>query len=291
MNRTSWLVALAVFAFGLSIVRAEDTYTIKLKPPSKGDVGQVTKEDTEDDSFSVVVDGKVVQQKKNSKKETAKYKEEVLEKEKGKRPSSLRRTYDKAVATEDGKEKELPYSGKTLLIEKKGDKYTFRIDKGDVLKDEEVPSLVKEFKKDEDEEKMQELFLPKKAVAVNDSWNIDKDALKELFGKADESGIKYDVDNATATGKLLKAYKNKDKQYGVIEYNVTVPLASIQDNNFEKGSKVTMKLTVDVCIDGTEDARTVKGEFTMAGKFTQQGATVQVEGTGVTTEKREEAKK
>src|SRR5256885_1882668 len=101
MIRASWIAALALCAFSVALVRADDTYTIKIKPTAKGDVGQITKEESEDSNFSVTVNGKVVQDKKSSKKETGKYKEEILEKEKGKRPTNLRRVYDKVVITED----------------------------------------------------------------------------------------------------------------------------------------------------------------------------------------------
>src|SRR5207302_10305241 len=117
-----------------------------------------------------------------------KYKEEIVEKEKGKKATKLRRVYDKAVSTEEGKDKDLPYSGKTLLIEKKGGKYTFQIEGGDALSDKQVPNLAEEFARQQDEEQLQEQFLPKKAVAVNDGWEIDKDALKTLFAKDAEKG-------------------------------------------------------------------------------------------------------
>src|SRR5207253_2932476 len=116
MIRTRWLVILGLVAFASALVRADDTYTIKLKTSAKGDVGMMNKEEVEDSNVVVSKGGQVLQEQKTSKKETVKYKEEVIEKEQGKRATKLRRTYDEAVVIEDGKEKELPYSGKTLLI-------------------------------------------------------------------------------------------------------------------------------------------------------------------------------
>lgn len=290
MIRATWLLVLGFVALGPVLAKADDTYTIKLKQSAKGDVGQLTKDETEDNNVTVSKGGQVLQQMKNARKETVKYKEEIIEKEQGKPATKLRRTYDKAVATVDGKDMDLPYNGKVLLIEKKDGKYSFQIEKGDVLKEKDVPGLVKEFSKDDDEEKIQELFVPKKAVAAGDTWKIDKDALKALLGK-DTGGIKFDADKATATGKLLKAYKKDDKQFGVMQYDIDLPLDSLQGMAFEKGAKMTVSLTVDVCIDGSSDAGTVKSKFSMKGEINNQGTGIVIDVAGTSTQTREEGKK
>ena len=53
MIRTSWLVALALCAFSVSLIRADETYTIKIKSTAKGDVGQINKEETEDSNVTI----------------------------------------------------------------------------------------------------------------------------------------------------------------------------------------------------------------------------------------------
>jgi hypothetical protein len=259
-----------------ALVAAEDTYTLKVKTLGKGDAGVVSKDESVEFHIVTSKGGKVVDDKKINANEQLKYKEEVLEKEPGKRATKLRRTYEKAISTADGKETQLPYHGKVLTIQKADGKYTFQIEKGDVLKDKEIPTLVQEFAKEVDEDKIRDLLLPKDAVAVGASWKLDKDGLKTLLSQ--ESGdFKIDAASSKGTGKLVKAYKKGGKQYGVIQFDIEAPLEKFKDDAFEKGAKINTTLNLDVCIDGSEDSGTLKGSTHLGGTISAQGNTVQID--------------
>jgi hypothetical protein len=291
MIRAAWLLVLAALALGPARLVAEDTYTIKVKKSAKGDVGLLSKDETEENHTVIMKDGKVLQQMNEVKKDSAKYKEEILEGDGDKPPTKLRRAYDKAQSTgTDGKSKDLPYQGKTLLIEKKGGKTSFKIDGGDELDPKDVPNLVKEFKKDDEAYKLQELFLPKNAVAVGETWKLNKDVVKKLLGN--EDGIKSDVEKASATGKLVKAYKKDGKQFGVLQFDFEIPIQSAGGLQFAQGAKATLNIVADVCIDGTADVGTMTGKFALKGDATAPGGiAAQFDVTSNTQETRSEVKK
>jgi len=78
--------------------------------------------------------GNALQEKNETITEKYIYQETLLEKSLEKNKATrLRRAYDQAeIARGDDKET-LPYQGKTVLIEKKGDRYEFQIEGGEVL--------------------------------------------------------------------------------------------------------------------------------------------------------------
>src|SRR5439155_714677 len=118
--------------------------------------------------------------------EVNRYREEVLEKEPGRRATRLRRQYEKAQARTDDQAETLPYQGKTVLIEKKGDKYRFRIEGGAELTGKDARFLDKEFNakgRTEDESQLEKLFLPDKAVPVGASWKLDLERIAKEIGK------------------------------------------------------------------------------------------------------------
>jgi hypothetical protein len=288
--RIALFIVPVIVVLSPALVAAEDTYSIKVKTLGKGDTGQVAKDESVEFHIVTSKGGKVVDDKKVNANEQLKYKEEILEKEPGKRATKLRRTYEKAISTADGKETQLPYHGKTLMVQKADGKYTFQIEKGEVLKEKEIPTLVQEFSKEVDEDKIRDLLLPKNAVTVGASWKLDKDGLKTLLSQ--ESGdFKIDAANSSGTGKLVKAYKKDGKQYGVIQFDIEAPLESFMGQAFEKGAKINTSLNLDVCIDGSEDSGTLKGTTHLAGTVNAQGNSVQIDIKVTSNQTQEEVKK
>src|SRR5579871_4752975 len=149
LRNFGWVGLLALMG-AAAPVNVNDTFTIKLKKSGKGDVTMNSKQDVEESSFKLTgADGKALQENKESKTVTEEYKETILEKVKGKKATKLRREYTKAIIKTGDKEKELPYQGKTLLIEKKDDgKYHFTIEGGGELQGKDVEQLNNSFNKE-----------------------------------------------------------------------------------------------------------------------------------------------
>jgi hypothetical protein len=104
-------------------------------------------------------------------------------------------------------------------------------------------------------------------VAVGDTWDVNvKEFLKDLSGEDEVKA--FDLDKAKGTGKLAKAYKKGDRQFGVLEIDLTTPLVALPGTEFkcEAGSKFQLKLTLDVCIDGSAEAGDMKGDLKFSGK-------------------------
>jgi hypothetical protein len=259
-------IAIALCTSSLSL--AADAFEIKLRKRAKGDFIAVTYEEKTTTSMTQSSpDGKVIDQKTQEAIEKARYKEEILEKEEGKKPTKLRRTYEKAVLSIDGKEEPFEYSGKAVNIQRMTSGYVFGLDDGKPLVGKAAGTLLKEFSLQKSgAETIYAAVLPKKAVAVNDAWLIEaKDVLKEVAGEA--AGQAFDLSKAKGTGKLTKAYKKEDRQFGVLEIELSAPLISLPGAPFKPraGSTFSMKLNLDTCIDGTAEAGTLKGEVKFAG--------------------------
>jgi hypothetical protein len=296
MNRASWIVSVLPLLLGPALVQAQETYTIKVKVGGQGVMTIVAKEElTDNRSVITLGDGKTIKQA-DAKKELVKYRQTIIEQEAGQRPTKLSRVYEQAVTVKpDGKTiiKEEAYHGKTLLIEKKDGKPTFQIEGGAALSAKEAAGLAKEFAKKGDPAQDWELAAPKKPVAVGDSWKIEKKGIKKLIGAdEDDETIVADFDKATGTGKLVKAYKKDGKQFGVMQFDVVVPLIKAAQLEFKPGGKVAVKLTADVCIDGSADTGVMRGNMSMKGEATgPMGIVVNFDVTGTIVESTQEVKK
>jgi hypothetical protein len=203
------------------------------------------------------------------------HRQTVLEHPAGaRRGTKIRRHYSRAERIRDGKTESLPYAGQIVLIEKKGDKYTFRIEGGAALTGTETQELEQEFNKGSPFFLGSDGLLPKTAVRVGQSWTADPAPFaKELQRSGD---VKVDGARAKASGKLLRAYKKDGRQYGLLELRVSVPVLSLGPGGTDlkaKDSKLTVRLLLDGCIDGSSVAYRLKGvvEMTIDAAMAQGG--------------------
>jgi hypothetical protein len=262
MARSIPLAVALGFVLASAAARADETYAIKFKEPGKGDVTQVDSTD-KSDSHNQLLDsagklltdpnGKASLDSAETVEKVAAYRETVLEKEPGKlQPTRLERHYDRAQVKTGGKTRDLPYQGKTVLIEKKDGKYHFRVKDGAELEGDDAAQLDEEFNKGSDEEFLK-AFLPGKAVAVNDSWKIDMGPLVTAYARANKLDI--DADKAEGKGKLVKVYEKDGARFGVLEVHLELPLKGMGEGNkklpLQAGSKWTMDVSADGCIDGS----------------------------------------
>ena len=101
-------------------------------------------------------------------------------------------------------------------------------------------------------------LLPKKAVKINEKWEID---IKLMIMELETSGLEVDPKNSKAAGKLLKTY-SKDKQlFGVIEFDMDVTVTSLKQGGMEitakAGSKLVIHTKLETAIDGSKSEQTV----------------------------------
>lgn len=264
--------AAVVLLFG-GATAADEAITIKVKKAAAGETTKESKTDENTLTISATVNGQAINQ---DVKGDAKFvfTEEVVERpDPAKRATKLKRTYEKAEARERGEEVDYGLAGKTVLIEKGKDKYTFTAD-GKPLTGKSADKLDKEFNQRKSELEVEDVLLPKTAVKAGDSWAIDPKQLVEVF--ADE--MMLDEKKVKGTGKLLKVYDKGGHRYGTMEFVITMPLLKMLGKDGEKemgaGSFMKMEVTVDACIDGgTSDGR-LKGKMSGVMKFTEMGVEI-----------------
>src|SRR5687767_3752427 len=118
-----FLLALSLFALLTLTAGAQEAITIKIASPQPGQRSKVTLEDKTTTKTAFTVGGNT-QSKDEVKTRSLVYVDEIIENPmNSKRPTKLKRTFEKAVVAKDGQKLNLPVEGKTVLIEKTGDKY------------------------------------------------------------------------------------------------------------------------------------------------------------------------
>jgi hypothetical protein len=257
MQRVQWALLLAAGLLGATAgLRADEAYNIKVRNSAKGDRTQETSQDTEQAHRQILgADGKAIEDEEEKKATVVQFQQTILEQpEAKKRPTRLRRHYDKAQATKDGETKALPYEGKTVLIEKKDGQYHFKIEGGAELTGKDAELLAKEFDKEKDDKQdLEKILLPQKPVRVNETWKIDAEEFARALSKDTEGRFEVDADKARATGQLLRAYQKNGHQYGVIEYRIDLPLKGTIGKEklpLGPGAKMALRIKMDGCIDG-----------------------------------------
>jgi len=255
MNRCTFLLIFACLLLATAQGNADDTYTIKIKKEAKGDKGQLDEKSSQKTTLKVEdSQGNIVQDKTETVVEKYSYQETILEQPEGKtKPTQLRRSYEVAEANKGDKKRTLPYQGKTVLIEKKEDRYQFRIEGGEEIIGKDAEFLEKEFdpKKDNDLD-FTKIILPKKPVRVQESWDIETQVLVQDLEKT--TGLEVDSGKSKVIGKLVKAYKHDGRQFGVIQLHLEFPLINLkigdQVVSLDPGAIMEADATFDGCIDG-----------------------------------------
>jgi hypothetical protein len=257
-RQTMALAAASVMALAAH-GQAQEKYTLKLKEVGPGN-SYVFKGSESTKSVTKIDDGqgKIDSETKENKGKSFIY--TVSASKSGadeKAAMVLRRSYDKAVTTMNDEVTILPLEGKTVLIEKKGDKYLFRFENGEPVPADQAEDLERSYNRgggfaDRD-------FLPKQPVRLNESWSVD--VALYMKGAEGNAAMIYDVPAAKFTAKLTRVYQKGKSQFGIIEFQLDLPVKA--GFEVEKGytlqeGRAVMKGTYDGCIDGSLFAGTVK---------------------------------
>ena len=268
MKRHSALVVIASFVVVASVL-AQEGITIKLKERGEGEAALIKKKETTTTNVKVT-DGKgnLVADKKENKIEVQEYKETIIKRQGSKSPTKLERAYSKVQLTQDDETTDGPPNGKTVLIEKKGEKYTFTYKDGTEVTGKALEALAKGFDRKSDESaEIEKMVMPKGAVKVGQTWKIDMPKIVAELSK--QGGMELDDAKSTGQGTLVKAYKKNGRQFGEMKFKMEMPVKSvgtgIQQLKFMAGAKIAMDFTLDGCIDGSADAGVMKMKMIMTG--------------------------
>ncbi len=246
----------------LPATASEETHAIHIRRAAIGEVFSCTKVITRGVRTTVLDRDKTMADTRRRSTTELQYTEEILTREGDKRPGKLRRHYTRAQTTTADETTDLPYHGKTVLIERKGNKYVFRLEDGKELALDPGDPLQREFEHEDVVDVYREV-LPTKPVAVNETWKIDVEKLARQLTQ--DGRLEVDAAKGTGTGKLVRVYQKDGHQYGEISYQIELPLKSLSEGKrkvaLEAGSKLTLDFTLDGCIDGSVRARSVKGSF------------------------------
>ncbi|MEO2088195.1 MAG: hypothetical protein ABGY75_01685 [Gemmataceae bacterium] len=236
---------------------ADEAVTIKVRRLATGDVVKQEKSDEATETTIVTAGLQETKQEQKSGNKAV-FVDEILEADgKAIKPAKLKRTYETAEVSQGGKKVDVGLAGKTVLIEKGKDKYTYTID-GKPVNRAAAAMLEREF----DRPGMagfEEVMIPKKPVKVGDTWSADPKEMVKLL----EGQMGVDPDNTKVTGKLLKVYDQSGAKFGVLEFALNIAVTTLKTPmgvlNATAGSTLTFTITMDGCIDGSQYGGTSKG--------------------------------
>ena len=259
------LSALALLA--ATAAAADEAVELKSYKPKVGDRVRVTDEDRTTTRTVFTVEDKKEDKVEKTTRVVVYVAETLAVKEGEKKAVKVKRVYEKAEEVKGGTTTNLPLHGKTVTIEKKGEKYAFTYDDGKAVDGKAREDLDKELnKKDEDEI---DDFIPKRPLKPGETWKMDVDKLIKSFTK-EKDVFTIDKKSATATGKLAEAYTFGGHKYGVYDMRLEFPLTELGGANpvaLKPGSKMAMHIVGDGNVDGAEPDGTMTMRLTMRVSF------------------------
>jgi hypothetical protein len=231
---------------------AQETYTVRLKPPGAGETTRY--EDTlttEMTTRQVDGGGEKVRERRDHSVRRAVYQETVLERDPGGgQVKRFRRQCDSATLQLNQKESQLPYHGRAFVVERGPEGCRVRFEgpppPGDFVRD-----LEEGFTRKKDVNLL-EGMLPGKALKVGETWSFDPRPLLQAWPKPAQ--VRTDPQSATGAGKLTRVYRRDGRLFGVLGFTVEVPVLGVDYGSrpatLEPGARMGFSLTVDACIDG-----------------------------------------
>lgn len=253
---------------------AEDAVAFKSFTPQTGQRIKVSNDEKNTTTSSFTIKG-TKKDMEEVKTKTIVYIDEVLDNAAKTRPAAkIKRTYEKSVLTKDGKNIPFPLDGKTITIEKKGDKYVFTA-AGEAVTGEGLKLLDNEFNRPTKSDS-QDFYFPKKPVKTGDSWDVD--AL-DIIKLVSDSGLNLDAEKATAKGTLKKTFTKGQSQYGSVDFVFEAPVTGIGPKSAVtiQSGKMTIKSSGESCIDGSLPASNMTTKIKLAISGTVQGIDLQIE--------------
>ncbi len=278
------LAIAAVFSFSVAAVNeAQLAYEPKMRVADKGESYQVIITHSMKMTTTKVIEdsGKVpAEQKKVANSKSYVYKTTVLAKAADAlHPAASKREYEKAEVTDNGNTRPSTLQGKTVILQKKGDKFEHRFEGGVELTTDQLQDL-------DNQPAISvhaQAFMPEKPVVWPDGkWALEPALLVKMA--PGELAAILDVAKGEAVARLKTGnYKGNPPErifYGTIEVRIEIPLKVGADLNGVKvkSGKVVFTTTIDGRVDGKSVDRTQKGmlELDMQGSQEANGMTFAV---------------
>ncbi len=257
MRRTT-LATTAWSLLAVGLLAAQDSaVTFKIFKPTVGTTIEVSESDEKTSKITFKVKDKS-QTKDEKETSTFRFKEEILEVDAKGKPTKLQRTYTTADITRGGKREDLKLTGKSIIAEKKNDKFEFTTTDSKPLEASALEYLVSKFRNYDKEMSASDLF-PEKPIKPGESWKISPDRLGRVMG---DSGLTLDPEKSTGTGKLLKAYEKNGKLFADFEMTLDLAVKQVGTGKsvvpMKAGSNLKVEMTATGCIDGTESTGQMK---------------------------------
>jgi hypothetical protein len=273
------LCVVGLFATGLPA--ADEAVELKEYKSKVGDRVRVT-EDEQTTTRSIFINDDKREEKTEKQTRVVIYVAETLEVKAGeKKAIKGKRVYEKAEEVKNGKLTQLPLHGKTVIIEKKDDKYTFTYADGKAVEGKARETLDKEYnKKDEDD---YDDFIPKRPLKPGESWKMDTEKLLKAFTKEADSFV-VDKKTASGSGKLLESYSFGGRKYGVYDIRIEFPLTELGGPNkvaLKPGSKMAIQMFGDGNVDGTEPDGMLTTRMTLRVAFEANGVEGHIKADGI----------
>jgi hypothetical protein len=244
------------FFAGLFVVLAagQDAVTFKVAYPKKGDKLKVTVDQKVVTRVTVSAKGKDEVKNETEVETHLEYTDDVEEGTGAAPPARLSRRYTKATMTVKGTKEKHPLDGKTVVIEKRGDKYEFTPDGFEKLDNESKELLDEEFNKSARHD-LRKFMMPPKALKAGEKWKIEGATLAgALVGQDFKLGTKFDatgeVQEAEKTEK--KGKKGSERQSARVKVEFEAPVIGLADKKVKVNDG--SKLTVGIIAKGSTDA-------------------------------------
>jgi hypothetical protein len=270
MRPVIMLTAIVVLPLAAPQTRAQNYHITIKEYADVGKSSKVTEQATTRSAFSVALGDKVLKEEKKVEVVEQQYSEKVV-KAGAAMPDKFTQSYTKAVKGSEGMPVELSYAGKTIVFERKGGAYVVTAEEGVNAQD------IEQFTKRANRPEQLKALLPKTAVKAGDSWTVGKEVLAFL-GTDSGAALGVDVNQLKARGKLVKAYKKGNEQWGTVELDFIVPMAKLGPLALDTPIDIKFKMTLDTAIDGSSTAGEGRGTSTLKGAstFTQNGMTFRI---------------
>ncbi len=258
MRRGVLLIMVPALLLVSNAVRGEEQYQLRMKPRGQG--SETALECATRIRLSVVKwdsTGQQIADDLKVMKAKMAYEMTTLEMT-SERDLRERRHYSRAVSSIDGgDEQPEPFDGKTLLFILKDGKQTVLTEKGEPLPEALVARLERQAAQWDSAKGRYEDMLPKKPVALGESWPID--ALSWV--KRDDIELQV----VRAASQLKKVYQKAGRMYGVIETRVDIGIKSMtvagRKLTMQAGSRITFRTSMDACLDGSSTECVEQGTY------------------------------
>jgi hypothetical protein len=258
--RTRSLAVCLGLVLATSQVRAQETYTIRLRPPGPGETTRC--EDTLTTEMTTRLTDPSGAQEAHGKDQSVRravYQETILQRDPAMGAvQRLRRQCETATLEVNNKQTRLPFHGKTFTVERGPTGCRVRFE-GQAPAEQLVRDLEEGFAHKKDVNIIDEM-LPRQPVRCGDTWRFDPKPLLVAWPKPPQ--IHINADGAVGRAKLMKVTRREGRLFGELEFDIEAPVVGVDFGpraaTLEPGTRLTVLVTVEACIDGSASTFTLR---------------------------------